>query len=139
MKIIIDGVAGTWTPDSTPELPDGYLSPNFQRSEFTCNHCGELPHDPPQKLLDLLEDIRAEFDKPVVITSGWRCKTHNANVGGAKNSKHLEAIAADIQVSGVDPVSVHAYCSARMSGWGGLGKYATFTHVDVREGSPARW
>ena len=138
-SIIIDGVEGIWTPTGKPELPPDYLSPHFRRDEFTCNHCGELPHDPPAQLLQILEDLREEFNAPVIITSGYRCATHNANVGGAKSSQHRLATAVDVQVKGVDPVTVHGYCQERMKGMGGLGKYPTFTHVDVRENGPARW
>jgi uncharacterized protein YcbK (DUF882 family) len=140
-NIIIDGVEGVWTEKPAPpsELPDGYLSPHFRRSEFTCNHCGTLPHDPPGELLEILEDVRQEFDAPVTVTSGYRCSVHNANVGGARHSQHRYVTAADIQVRGVDAVTVHGYCAERMKGMGGLGKYATFTHVDVRGNGPARW
>jgi uncharacterized protein YcbK (DUF882 family) len=136
--IVIDGVQGVWTPDK-PTLAPGYLSPHFRRTEFACNHCHELPKDPPDDLLDLLELIREWFtDKPVTITSGYRCPVHNANVGGVRNSTHLQGIAADIQVSGVLAKDVYAACTEIMDGSGGLGRYDTFTHVDARDKS-ARW
>lgn len=34
------------------------------------------------------------------VTSGRRCATHNAAVGGAKNSQHLQGMAADIRAEG---------------------------------------
>ena len=119
-------------------LPSGRLSPHFTREEFACNHCGQLPYDPPQPLLDLLESVRTHFNAPTIVLSGYRCETHNKNVGGAKKSKHLKGIAADIAVKDVHPHLVHAYLAKILKGKGGLGKYPTFTHVDVR-GTPARW
>lgn len=119
-------------------LPSGKLSPHFTREEFACNHCGKLPHDPPKELLDLLEAVRTHFNVPTVVLSGYRCETHNTNVGGAKKSKHLKGIAADIAVKGVHPHVVHEYLAKLMKGKGGIGKYSTFTHVDVRS-TPARW
>ena len=116
------------------------LSPHFTAEEFSCNHCNKLPADkhPPQILLDWLEVIRHEFDSPVIINSGYRCPTHNANVGGAKSSQHLLGTAADIVVKGVDPVTVYAFCDTLVGDNGGVGRYNTFTHIDAR-GSKSRW
>ena len=116
----------------------GEPTSHFQPTEFACHHCGQLPSsgmDP--ELIDLLENIRSHFgDKPVTINSGYRCPTHNADIGGATNSQHLYGTAADIVVSGVKPSEVYGW----LDPWheGGLGSYDTFTHVDVR-GSRARW
>ena len=87
-------------------------------------------------LLDLLEQAHEYFDEPMVIMSGYRCPHHNAEVGGATHSQHMEGTAADIRVHNVPPADVHNYFSK----WheGGLGRYKTFTHVDVR-GTRARW
>lgn len=122
---------------NVPSLPEGYLSPNFREAEFACNHCGRLHENGvPSALLDILEDVRAHFGKPVNINSGYRCPTHNANVGGAKNSMHMLGIAADFWIKGVDPADAYAYLDPIVTG--GLGKYNTFTHVDVRD-YKARW
>lgn len=114
------------------------LSPHFLKEEFACNHCGDLPKNPPQELLDILEDLREEFDNPVVINSGYRCPTHNNNVGGVKNSRHLAGDAADVVVKGVDPHDVYVFLNERVGSAGGVGKYNSFTHVDTR-GAKARW
>ncbi|SHI19651.1 D-Ala-D-Ala carboxypeptidase family metallohydrolase [Ferrimonas marina] len=114
------------------------ISEHFLREEFACNHCGELPYDPPRQLLEILEDLRAEFDSPVIITSGYRCPIHNRNVGGVKHSRHLEGDAADVKVKGVDPHDVYVFLDQRVGSLGGVGKYNSFTHVDTR-GARARW
>ena len=119
------------------DLPDGYLSPHFTEWEFNCKHCGTLPPqgiDP--DLLVVLEDVRAHFGKPVTINSGYRCPTHNAAVGGVKDSQHVDGTAADIVVAETSPSKVYAYLDPTHNG--GLGKYNTFTHIDVR-GSRSRW
>jgi uncharacterized protein YcbK (DUF882 family) len=36
--------------------------------------------------------------RPMVLTSGYRCRKHNAAVGGAANSLHCLGLAADILV-----------------------------------------
>lgn len=124
-----------------PPLPAGMLSPHFSADEFRCKCCGELHPSgvmPPRELLEILEDTRAHFGAPVSITSGYRCPRHNAAVGGAKASRHMEGDAADIKVKGVSPAKVHAYLDRRVGDRGGVGRYNSFTHVDVR-GYKSRW
>ena len=47
--------------------------------------------------IDLLKNLQAERDKwgATTITSMLRCKTHNKEVGGSTNSKHLQGKAVD--------------------------------------------
>ena len=44
----------------------------------------------------LLDPIREVWGKPIVVSSGYRCKELNALVGGVKNSHHLLGCAADL-------------------------------------------
>ena len=83
------------------------MSKNFKAKEFACKHCGEENHDP--HLIAVLELVRLKFNSPVIITSGYRCQDHNANVGGAPKSKHVDGIAADIKVKGVSPIKVFEF------------------------------
>lgn len=130
-----------YVADADPDLKPGYVSEHFRASEFACNHCGQLHPSgkmPPKRLLAHLEDIRAHFGKPVNINSGYRCPVHNADVGGAESSRHLEGDAADLWIAGVSPAEVYEYANTIIGDEGGVGKYATFTHIDVR-GYRARW
>jgi uncharacterized protein YcbK (DUF882 family) len=115
----------------------GYLSENFKVSEFSCKGSQTLPEGlPDPKLLELLESIREHFDAPITINSGYRSPKHNEAIGGATNSYHVKGMAADIVVNGVPASKVYNYLNAFHEG--GLGRYKTFTHVDVRDGK-ARW
>lgn len=129
-------------PDPAPQTIDGgMLSKHFSKAEFACNHCGKLHPSgamPPDELLTILEDVRAHFNAPVVVNSGYRCPVHNKNVGGAKASRHMAGDASDIMVSGVSPKRVYEYLDVVVGNAGGVGKYPNFTHVDVR-GHKARW
>jgi hypothetical protein len=142
MKVLIDGVE--YIPihecDKPEGLPPGYLSPHFKEAEFTCNHCGSLEgHIVPQELLHVLEDLRHHFgDGPVTITSGYRCKTHNTNVGSSEKSQHRKATAADVQLRNASPVEVHRYLTQSYPNKYGIGRYDSFTHIDVRP-EKARW
>lgn len=121
------------------------LTNNFSLKEFECN-CGcSMPSFVKDNVLKLAEDlqvIRDEIDKPIKITNAYRCKSHNAKVGGAKNSQHLLGKAADLQVKGLDPKEVADLVEDLMKSElitkGGVGRYSTFTHVDIR-GNNARW
>lgn len=112
------------------------LSAHFQSTEFDChgsNCCNETLIDP--KLVDLLETIREHYNKPVTITSAYRCPTHNSTVSKAKNSYHTRGQAADFTVSGVTPREVAKY--AESLGIKGIGLYETksdgnFVHIDTR-------
>lgn len=128
-------------PPPIGDLPHGYVSPHFKQQEFTCNHCGEIhPTDPtpPQQVLDWLENIREHFGGPVNINSGYRCPTHNSNVGGAPSSFHLRGMAVDFWLPHVHAHTVHAYADQLVGDAGGVGKYDTFTHIDNR-GHKSRW
>jgi len=116
----------------------GNLSKHFNRDEFACKcgKCGAIAVD--KELVDVLEDVRTHFAKPLIITSSHRCTEHNKAVGGKSNSMHLTGKAADIQVSSVEPSLVQDYLLNKYRGEYGIGKYSTFTHVDVRD-YKARW
>lgn len=47
----------------------------------------------------ILQPIRNEYGKPIIITSGYRCPELNKMVHGAKNSQHIKYEAADIKSS----------------------------------------
>ena len=108
----------------------------FTRGEFACKcGCGQDTVD--GELGTILDDIRGHFKRPITVTSGNRCPRYNFKVGGAEKSLHVLSRAADIQVEGVDPSVVADYAESR--GVPGVGRYATFTHVDSRGNGPARW
>lgn len=113
------------------------LSPHFSRREFACR-CGCGASDVNPELLVVLEAVRAKFSKPVTVVSGLRCAARNARVGGARNSQHMAGTAADIRVAGVPPSDVATWLEQTYTGRFGIGRYASFTHIDVRPVA-ARW
>lgn len=116
----------------------GDLSTNFSRAEFRCK-CGQCePVDPPMELVDALQVLRDYVGVPVKIHSGHRCEAYNKKVGGALHSKHLTAEAADFTIEGYPPSDVQGYLLIRYAGRYGIGRYDTFTHLDVRKGM-SRW
>lgn len=112
------------------------LSDNFTSNEFDCHGagcCSQTLINP--QLVEYLQAIRNHFGKPITITSGYRCSTHNSRIGGATGSRHTKGDAADIVVSGVSSREVAKY--AESIGIKGIGLYETaadgyFTHIDTR-------
>lgn len=70
------------------------IAPHFKLKEFECPCCNRVMVHP--VLVDTLEQIRREWNKPITVTSGYRCAFHNIHVGGEETSKHRIGEAADI-------------------------------------------
>lgn len=90
------------------------------------------------RLYEVLDAIRERVGSPVHVTSGYRCPTHNAYVGGVPNSQHTLGIACDIYS---DNVGVYELATIAIEcGADGVGVYPSqgFVHIDVR-GYNARW
>ena len=119
----------------------------FTLAEFKCK-CGkcEMPKDtPPDKLIDILCEIREHYGSPLIINSGYRCPTHNAKVGGAANSRHTKGDAVDFVVKGVKTREVYEFCeNLPCADEIGLAikhnpnEFKGFVHLDTR-GFKARW
>lgn len=142
--ITVDGKVGqnTWTALLEGKRAGIPASAHFKLSEFKCKDGTAVPakyYANCQKLMNLLEEIRAACgNRAITITSGYRTESYNKKVDGAKQSQHLYAAAADIKVSGKSASEVYKLCDRLVGSRGGVGKYSTFTHVDVR-GHKARW
>lgn len=114
-----------------------YISKNFRVREFRCQDGSDVVFIE-SDLVDILQKIRDHFGKAVTITSAFRTASHNKKVGGATYSQHLYGKAADIKVSGVAANVVADFAETLMPSTGGVGRYSTFTHVDVRK-VKSRW
>ena len=55
--------------------------------------------------INVLQPIRSQFNKPLIISSGFRCAELCIEIGSSVNSQHTahdEAAAADFEIPGVD-------------------------------------
>ncbi len=86
-----------------------------------------------EKLVMLLQKLRDKLGTAININSGYRCRRHNASVGGDAASNHVKGKAADIVVPGVDPAEVAK--AAESVGFKGIILYTKkrFVHVAVRD------
>jgi hypothetical protein len=104
--------------------------PNFSPEEMACRGTGRLMIVP--SAMDKLQALRDKLGKPMIVNSAYRSPEHNRRVGGAKRSKHMEAIAFDVRMDNHDP---DTYIAAALSvGFNGIGTYPkqNFVHVDAR-------
>jgi zinc D-Ala-D-Ala carboxypeptidase len=109
-------------PTPAPPPQSDQLSPNFTLTELTYSDTAEAlgidntPDDDALEQLsqlanDTLEKIRTLCgNNAVFISSGFRCATLNAAIGGASNSAHLYGCAADFTIP--DFGSVEDVCRA---------------------------
>lgn len=117
----------------------------FSAKEFECK-CGKCKMPTiSDELIHILTEIREHYNSPVTINSGYRCKEHNAKIGGAPSSRHVEGDAADFTVKGVKTIDLYNYVILTYGdGPYGIARriskdpYAGFVHFDCR-GKKARW
>lgn len=130
------------------------LSAHFSVREFACRDGSPVPVAaiPAIERLcrDVLEPLRAQFG-PCLVLSGYRTRSYNARIGGARYSQHIydvtpDSVAADVRFARGTPAQwrkaarkamVRAY-GRRPGTWlrraGGIGLYVRsgFIHVDNR-------
>jgi zinc D-Ala-D-Ala carboxypeptidase len=107
----------------------------FPDKEMKCPCCGKV--DMSQTFKDKLNEARSLYGKPMTVSSGYRCKKHNAEVGGKLNSAHLTGEAADIQCvfAGERFKMLKAFYAVGFSRIG-ISFAGGFIHVDTSETLP---
>ena len=68
------------------------LTPNM-----ACRCCHELHIQ--LVTIKRLRELEKQIGKRLEVTNGYRCKLHNAKVGGHEKSRHMQGLAVDV----VDP------------------------------------
>jgi len=119
------------------------LSPHFTleelcASEFAARNA--IDNTPPpevvanlERLAEMLEKVRALLKKPMHISSGFRCATLNARIGGSKTSAHLEGRAADFICPefGTPYVVARKIAAARLGFDQMIHEYGRWVHIAV--------
>lgn len=119
------------------------LTKNFSLDEFQCK-CGcDMPRSVMEnifKLSDQLQILRDIYGA-INVNSAYRCESHNSSIGSKSTSQHVLGKAADI-IAELTPSELADVIEEDIDNnvvkFGGLGRYNTFTHVDIRD-SKARW
>jgi len=105
----------------------------------------QLNTDPPRALwpsllavVKVADEARHRLGRPLRMNSAYRSPAYNRAISGASKSVHVQGGALDLSGS---PATLHRILTEmRREGLfrGGIGRYKTFTHVDVR-GKNADW
>ena len=89
------------------------LSANFTLSELTKSQTAVrkgIPNNPNEDQIDnlkllcqkILEPIRSDFEKPILVSSGFRTAELCIAIGSSINSQHAKGEAADFEIWGMD-------------------------------------
>lgn len=115
------------------------ITPHFNSTEFCCKCGKEHEFEVNPTLVDKLEQLYAALNcSKIIVTSGFRCATHDKNVGGSGTGQHTLGNAADICCYGQDGQSISSKtvcCKAQDIGFTGIANITAayqYTHVDVR-------
>ena len=121
------------------DTPNFYVTEHFLYSDFICPCCDSIKLIPGfYNHVSKLESMRKAAGFPIIVTSGYRCKSHNKTVGGSVRSWHL-LFATDIQPENCDSTKLMIlYELALAAGFGGIGHYESFLHLDLRT-NPMQW
>ena len=118
-----------------------YLPKFFSPREFVCPCCRQ--GHPATALVYALDVLRRAWSDVIYINSGFRCKKHNIEVGGATTSRHMIGCAADIRPR--DPALLSAFKTlvlnmyGQRAGWE-IKLYSSFVHLAVpREEASQTW
>jgi uncharacterized protein YcbK (DUF882 family) len=124
------------------------LRKNITIDDVKCN-CGCGFDSVSPAVLDVAQDVRDHFGKPIHINSrghcSCRCYNHNKAVGGVDKSKHLpntfthSSRAIDFEIEDVTPTEIYMYLDQKYPSCLGIGLYKTFVHIDDRMDQAYRW
>jgi len=107
----------------------------FKVEEFACKCCGKHPID--ALFLAQLEKARGMAGVPFVITSGYRCPTHNAAVGSTSKN-HTSGKAADIKATD-GPTRGKILKGLYRAGFQRIGVAKDFIHADSMDEVESAW
>ena len=81
-------------------------------------------------LIQMLDEVREEYGKPIRITSGYRTEAWNEKVNGVSDSAHLKGFAADLAVKNSRERFELLFLLIKYN-FNRIGIANTFIHVDI--------
>ena len=84
---------------------------------------------------EVLEPVRAHFDRPVIVSSGYRSPAVNRAIGGASSSQHCKGEAADFTVPGVDVLDLAQWMHRNLQYDQLIYEFGRWVHVSYRAGA----
>lgn len=104
---------------------------HFKVKEFACKDGSQVVFID-DHLVSILDILRNQIGKPVIITSGYRTPEWNKKCDGAKYSYHMRGMAADIRVNGISAKQIANKLNAIVPDECGIIVYKSWVHFDVR-------
>ncbi|HEN8711339.1 TPA: peptidase M15 [Pseudomonas putida] len=126
-----------------------FITPNFTLEEMIVSQVASregLDNTPSQQVIsnlhllcDALEQVRALFGLPVIISSGYRSPALNRRIGGSPRSQHLRGLAADFEIFGISNREVVRQVSASAVSFDQIIlEFDSWVHLSVTPGVPRR-
>jgi len=78
--------------------------PNFTPEELACKHC--KAQGITSEIMDILQSIRTSMDKPVFLSSGYRCVKHPVEQEKDRPGEHTFGMAVDIIAYGARALEI---------------------------------
>lgn len=105
---------------------------------FRCPCCKKNWIDP--RVEALHRQVEQDVGEELLVTSGYRCETHNAEVGGSGTSSHLKGLAWDVSC-GRSRLRYRVIAAAIRIGIDRIGIGKDFIHLDIdrRKASRVIW
>lgn len=115
---------------------DWGLYKNFSEGEFSCRHCGKNEMKP--EFMEKLQHLRTVYNKPMTVSSGYRCAQHPIEAAKTEPGAHTTGMAADIAVQGAE---AHRLLQLALEfGFTGIGVQqkggGRFIHLDTIPAAP---
>lgn len=113
------------------------LTEHFKVKEFACKDGSQIVFID-RYLVSILDILRNQIGKPIIITSGYRTPEWNKKCNGAKYSYHMRGMAADIRVNGMNAKELANKLDKIIPDGCGIIVYNNWVHFDVRTGKKYR-
>ncbi len=106
----------------------------FKPQETACPCCGESIK-PSHPIMTFANHARRILGKPLTITSGYRCPSHNASLpNSSSTSRHTQGTALDISTENLDGVDKYKFIREAQKLGLRIGVYQAHIHVDYSPG-----
>jgi zinc D-Ala-D-Ala carboxypeptidase len=114
------------------------ITSNFTNTELSC-HCGCGVNLMSVPFVGLLQKIRDNYGKPMIVTSAYRCKAYNDSIpGAAPESWHCKGLAVDIACQ--SPLDRYRLIKLAIDfGITGIGVSSKFLHFDIGHADRMIW
>ena len=114
------------------------ISDHFSKNDFACRESGKFRIS--LGLVGVLEELRGVTQKRITILKGYECPEVAEKKGQLKRNFHTQGLAADIQISNMEPVDVFKAAEKLQAIIGiGLNLQEGYVHVDTRKAERVIW